>query len=343
MITRIGKIARLPHALREELNLRLADGAPAEDLLDWVHECEGVDDMLHLHFDGRAITVQNLSAWKQGGFVDWQRAQEIRALAGRFVTDAEEVAAESGAISLADRLSATVALTLAQLLRAALDGDAPDRRQAVLEIARELSRLRRGDHQQARVAFARERWVTQRQEAEVAAEQAEEAALEAKIEKLELETQKKADFTLWCYYNDLRNGTMSAEERATKEAHFAAHPEFYGKQWQAAAAATPPAKPSTQSPTQSWARPSAPPSTQPVAASATVKPGPASPAQPPASPAAAQGKSRSIKPNQGSSSQPEPPPTPAASKASAATDPRPNAGDAAPHNDGWPVLAEHAT
>ena len=40
-----------------------------------------VKDTLEEHFDGRAITEQNLSEWKQRGFKDWQRDQETRALA----------------------------------------------------------------------------------------------------------------------------------------------------------------------------------------------------------------------------------------------------------------------
>ncbi len=53
MVTRKGKIARLPHCIREQLNQRLQDG----------------------HFENNPINAVNLTEWRQGGFREWQQQQ----------------------------------------------------------------------------------------------------------------------------------------------------------------------------------------------------------------------------------------------------------------------------
>src|SRR6266581_8689373 len=69
--TRIGKIARLPHSIREQLNLRLHDHQPHKTILPWLNSLPEVKAILAADFDNRPITKQNLSEWKQGGFRDW--------------------------------------------------------------------------------------------------------------------------------------------------------------------------------------------------------------------------------------------------------------------------------
>src|SRR6266850_3985206 len=73
MITtsRIGKIARLPYSIREQLNLKLHDGIPAKSILPWLNSLPRSQSILAADFDSRPITKQNLSEWKQGGFRDW--------------------------------------------------------------------------------------------------------------------------------------------------------------------------------------------------------------------------------------------------------------------------------
>src|SRR4051794_1220467 len=110
MTTRTGKIARLPLALREQINQRLADGEPGPDLLAELNGLEPVRQMLAAQFDGKPINAQNLTEWKQGGYRDWERAVENRALAQDFIAEATGLSEETGAIPLADRLSSFAAL-----------------------------------------------------------------------------------------------------------------------------------------------------------------------------------------------------------------------------------------
>ena len=67
---RKGKIARLPIALRTELNQRLANNEDGAKLLNWLNAIPGVPAMLATDFAGEPITKQNLYEWRQGGFLE---------------------------------------------------------------------------------------------------------------------------------------------------------------------------------------------------------------------------------------------------------------------------------
>src|SRR5438105_4017237 len=77
---RIGKIARLPNHLREEVNRRLQDGLAAAPLLQWLNALPAVQSLLKKEFDGAPLNEPNLTHWRQGGYRDWLVAQNARAL-----------------------------------------------------------------------------------------------------------------------------------------------------------------------------------------------------------------------------------------------------------------------
>ena len=72
-MTRTGKIARLPLEIREQLNRRLQDGEIGKELVVWLNSLPGARAVLKKAFGGRPINKENLSGWKQGGYVDWER------------------------------------------------------------------------------------------------------------------------------------------------------------------------------------------------------------------------------------------------------------------------------
>jgi hypothetical protein len=77
---RPSKIARLPHLIREELNLRLQDNSRPSSILKWVNALPETKALLTVEFSGRPITKQNLSDWRFAGFRDWllhQRANDF--------------------------------------------------------------------------------------------------------------------------------------------------------------------------------------------------------------------------------------------------------------------------
>ncbi|HSI14450.1 MAG TPA: hypothetical protein VK961_20535 [Chthoniobacter sp.] len=151
-ITRTGKIARLPQAIRQRLNERLADGESQQILVAWLNEHKIVRERLERFHGGRAITEQNLSDWKAGGFRDWERHQESRGMLREFLSEVEELSAELGEEELLERATTSVAFVLTRLFQEALVTEpGPEQRQAVLQIARELDRMRRVSHEGQRV------------------------------------------------------------------------------------------------------------------------------------------------------------------------------------------------
>ena len=159
-MTRNGKIARLPAQVRKELNQRLDDGEPGKQLVAWLNGLPEVRNVLERDFPGRVVTEQNLSEWKQGGFLDWQRHQESLECVRTAAEQAQELAAEAGLVPLTDALSASVALLLTKLIRSVESGaeSTPESRRELLSLIREWTALRQGDHKAAMLKMQQDDW-----------------------------------------------------------------------------------------------------------------------------------------------------------------------------------------
>jgi hypothetical protein len=157
------KISRLPRVIRDELNRRLDDGEAFLPLLEWLNGHPDVQRVLHQSFDDRPITDGNLSDWKQGGFIEWQRFQEASEWARAVATESDHIAAESGHLPLSDRLSATVTLALGKLLRELAAGSLSDdsNQEKFIALLKQLTRLRRDDHLAERLRMDREQYEIQ--------------------------------------------------------------------------------------------------------------------------------------------------------------------------------------
>ncbi len=154
-----GKIARLPRAVRDELNRRLDDGEKGDELLSWLNRQPATREAVKSQFGGHPITKQNLSQWRQGGFLDWQRQQDGLVLSSRLLEEADDVAALSNGSYLTDRLAGLAALSLARLLQSAsLLPDGPDKTRAVLQATHELIRLRHSDWSADQSRRERKKW-----------------------------------------------------------------------------------------------------------------------------------------------------------------------------------------
>ena len=150
---RKGKIARLPIALRTELNQRLANNEDGAKLLNWLNAIPGVPAMLATDFAGEPITKQNLYEWRQGGFLEWETQQEMFDEARVLATNAGPVSATTNH-DLAEQLAAVIAGKFASLL-AGWDGTedlAFDAKLRVLtKFNQNLAVLRRANHSAARL------------------------------------------------------------------------------------------------------------------------------------------------------------------------------------------------
>ncbi len=149
---RHGKIAALPPKIRRELNFRLERGQRGPALLDWLNALPKVIRSLKENFDGQPITKQNLSAWRQGGYVEWQMRQELAEAAGSLSHTTQEVTKTLPNRALADNLATMVAAQYARLLNR-WDGEPDPKFEAKLHVLRRLSRdvvqLQKSIHQAA--------------------------------------------------------------------------------------------------------------------------------------------------------------------------------------------------
>jgi hypothetical protein len=115
-----------------------------------------------------------------------------------------------------------VGLVLLRLFREAATAEAgPEQRRAVLEIARELSRLRRGDHQQKRVNLLVERWEEENYEKEKAA-MAEE---DRKLERVKAQVRITAEDQRREYLAGMADQTLSPRRKASLEELFQKYAE----------------------------------------------------------------------------------------------------------------------
>lgn len=159
-MTRNGKIARLPRDLRNQLNRRLQDGEPGNQLVVWLNGLPEVRQSLAEDFGGREISEQNLSEWKQGGYQDWLARQETLACARDLAGEAAELS-EAAEGSVADHLAVVLSARYAKLV-AGWDGEMSEdyRRQlrALRALCQDIVELRRGDHLVERLKLDAERF-----------------------------------------------------------------------------------------------------------------------------------------------------------------------------------------
>ena len=167
-MTRNGKIARLPRDIRDELNRRLEDGQQSGPLLAWLNTLPAVRVVLAQDFDGCAVSKQNLSEWRAGGYTEWLARQETLAQTRELAADAKEL---TGATEgrLTDHLATVLAARYAAAL-AGWDGEATEafRRQVrtLRGLCQDIVELRRGDHSGARLNIERERSEREREKTE---------------------------------------------------------------------------------------------------------------------------------------------------------------------------------
>ena len=160
-MTRNGKIARLPRAIREQLNCRLEDGVPGVELVAWLNAQSEVRKVLAEFFGKKPINEQNLSDWRQGGFLDWQKHQEVVDLARQVADNADDLQEVAGE-PLSDKASALLAARYMLMLKSlganAVEpvGDSADWK-FLRELCRDLVALRKGDHTAERIKNERER------------------------------------------------------------------------------------------------------------------------------------------------------------------------------------------
>jgi len=153
-----GKIARLPRNIRDELNHRLDNGEPGGSILAWLNALPKVRNMLKKEFGGDPINAQNLSNWRKGGYQDWLKQQERRAVVRELTENSKELDMDAGGVEVANHLSAALVAELATSARDALAAIADPAERCVREqeFLLTLARVRRQDYLAGKLAIERE-------------------------------------------------------------------------------------------------------------------------------------------------------------------------------------------
>jgi hypothetical protein len=163
--TRHGKIARLPKAVRAELNRRIENGEPGKQLVVWLNALPEVQAVVAAEFGGKPVREQNLSEWKQGGYRDWVAQQEALELAERLGEDAAELGAADRP-PLTDTLALWLAARYAVATRQVSAAEGAEGWRRLREFCADIVELRRGDHSGARLKLERERLEREREKTE---------------------------------------------------------------------------------------------------------------------------------------------------------------------------------
>jgi hypothetical protein len=164
-VTRNGKIARLPRAVRLELNRRLADGEQGKKLVVWLNALPDVQAIVAAEFGGKAIREQNLSEWKQGGYRDWQAQQEALEIVERLSEEAAQWDAE-GRAPITETLAHWAAARYAVATRRVAEAGDVEGWRLLRELCSDIVELRKGDHSAERLQIDRERLKLEKEKSE---------------------------------------------------------------------------------------------------------------------------------------------------------------------------------
>lgn len=139
MRARVGKIARLPEPIREELNQRLLGGTLGKNIVAWLNELPDVKKVVTELFAGRLISEHNVSEWRLGGYQDWLREMETRQRVLQITEKYQHLESDGRLGRRVESLMTAQLLEAANQLDKIKDGQA--RWERLQKISRELCRL----------------------------------------------------------------------------------------------------------------------------------------------------------------------------------------------------------
>jgi hypothetical protein len=167
-MTRNGKIARLPHTIREQINRRLADGQSGRAIIRWLNALPEVQTSLASSFEGRPINLTNLFEWKEGGYREWSLRQEAIREVADLASAAHDLDHASGN-RLADHLSTVLIARYATEFSAWSGEDDPKlatRLGLLRGFCQDIAELRRGEQESARIRIEETRLEREREKIE---------------------------------------------------------------------------------------------------------------------------------------------------------------------------------
>ena len=154
-----GKIGRLPQAIQEQVNRRLANGEKARPLVAWLNAQPEVQTVLAVEFAGKPIREQNLSEWRQHGYQKRLEQRQCLAMAQE-MTSTQDPSLEPMTDQLAGWATAHYLHAIRKLMQAGGEPDLPTLRAFLHDVVS----VRRGDHSAIRLQLVSERLADKRRE-----------------------------------------------------------------------------------------------------------------------------------------------------------------------------------
>ena len=187
-MARNGKIARLPRAVRSQLNSRLQEGEQGKPIVQWLNSLPEVQAVLNESFSGHPVTEQNLSDWRQGGFEEWRVCQDLLSQAAELSAHRQELESVAPGQTPADLLAEAVTFRYSAILAGQgtdLDEQALTQLGALGRICQAVVQLRRSNQHATRQKIQSERWELEKEQIRSDCAEAMQrkirAALEARI------------------------------------------------------------------------------------------------------------------------------------------------------------------
>lgn len=184
-MARQGKIARLPHALREQVNQRLLDGQPAATILTWLNTKPEAITTWQTYFEGCPATPQNLSEWRQAGYRTWlaerEKVEATKSLAAFAASQA--AAGQDLSSGLQSILAGHIMEGFDTLINATADPDQPDDpTKRIAALGSVISAMRNADTAAARVDLDKQKTHHREETLKLAREKFETQTLEKFLE-----------------------------------------------------------------------------------------------------------------------------------------------------------------
>ncbi len=149
----VGKIARLPAEIREEINNRLYNGKSGPEILAWLNELCVVKEILAAKFDSAPVNENNLSSWRAIGYQRWLAEQNNVDGMKNTAKYAVSVAEAAGG-SISRGVAAFASGKILQFLETPYDKTTPEN---LVKLANASARLCRSEQNAVRLDIAHER------------------------------------------------------------------------------------------------------------------------------------------------------------------------------------------
>ena len=197
-MARQGKVARLPHALRQEVNRRLLNGDTARSIVEWLNDHDDAKQTLDTYFHGQPFNPQNISEWRSGGYRDWLKKKEKVENLKTLASFSLDLAKAGGSIS-----EGAAAIAAGEILQT-LENVASDEDADLSKLTSAIVSLRQADLARDRLNLDKQKHTTKEKEVALAREK--------------FETQTAEQFLKWAKSKEAQKILDSGKSKSVQTA-----------------------------------------------------------------------------------------------------------------------------